>query len=64
MFDNWKIKDLKKALCLVPPHICTEASGQITNKNIRSYAKTGVNYVSTSYMIKNSKWIDFSLDVV
>ncbi len=62
MFDNWSSKDLKKALVLVPGKIKTEASGQINLKNIKSYADTGVNYISTSYMFKNSKWVDFSLE--
>lgn len=61
MFDNWKVKDLKKALKLVPKHIHTEASGQISLENIKEYAKTKINYISTGYMIKNAKWVDFSL---
>ena len=64
MFDNWKVKDLKKALKLVPKHIRTEASGQISLENIKEYAKTGINYISTGYMIKNAKWVDFSLNAV
>lgn len=61
MFDNWKVSDLKKAVKLVPTHILTEASGQISLKNIRAYAECGVNYISTSYMTKNARWVDFSL---
>lgn len=63
MFDNWEIEDLKKAIKLVPKNIKTEVSGMISLENIRSYALIGVDYISTSYMIKNSKWIDFSLEV-
>ena len=62
MFDNWEVKDLQDALKLVPKSILTEASGQITLENIVDYAKCGVNYISTSYMVKNAKWIDFSLN--
>lgn len=64
MFDNWGAGELKKALRLVPENILTEASGQITLKNIRVYAQTGVKYISTSYMIKNRRWIDFSLKAI
>ncbi len=64
MFDNWSIKNLRKAVKLVPSYIKTEASGSINKKNIRAYAESGVNYVSTSYMIRNAKWVDFSLDAV
>ncbi len=63
MLDNWKIKDLKNAIRLIPKKILTEASGLITLKNIREYALSGVNYISTSYMVKNARWMDFSLEV-
>ena len=64
MFDNWNAKDLKEALNLLPKTIQTEASGEITKENIKAYAECGVNYISTSYMVKNAKWIDFSLKAV
>ena len=63
MFDNWTVADLKRNISIVPKEIITEASGQISLENIREYAEVGVNYISTSYMIKNSHWIDFSLEV-
>ncbi len=62
MFDNWDIKDLKEAIKKVPNKIKTEISGQINPKTIKAYAKLGADYISTSYMFKNSKWIDFSLE--
>ena len=64
MFDNWSVKDLKIGLKLIPEGIFTEVSGQISKENIKDYAECGVNYISTSYMVKNSRWIDFSLDSV
>ena len=64
MFDNWNVKDLKEGLKLIPEGILTEVSGQISRENIRDYAECGVNYISTGYMIKNSKWIDFSLNAL
>lgn len=63
MFDNWSCEDLKKGLSLVPPNIKTEASGGITEDNIQAYAKTGVDYISTSLPVKNSRWVDFSLEL-
>ena len=64
MFDNWSVEDLKSGLKLVPKDILTEVSGQISKENIRDYAESGVHYISTSYMVKNSKWVDFSLNAV
>ena len=63
MFDNWNVKDLRDAVKLVPEKICTEASGLITPQNIKKYSLTGVNCISTSYMIKNARWMDFSLEL-
>lgn len=64
MFDNWTVEDLKIGCELVPKSIITEASGLINKENIKAYAKCGVSYISTSYMVKNSRWIDFSLNAV
>lgn len=64
MFDNWSVKDLKSGLKLVPEGILTEVSGQISKENIKDYAECGVNYISTSHMVKNSKWVDFSLNAL
>lgn len=61
MFDNWNVSELKRAVKLVPDDILTEASGQITPENIVEYANTGVRCISSSYMVKNAKWVDFSL---
>lgn len=62
MFDNWNVLDLKAALKLLPGGVQSEVSGQITKENITDYAELGVDFISTSYMIKNAKWIDFSLN--
>ena len=64
MFDNWDLSDLREALKLVPEKILTEASGGITIENIKAFAESGVNYISTGYMIKNAKWVDFSLNAI
>ena len=64
MFDNWSVEDLKAGLKLIPEGVLTEVSGQISKENIKNYAQTGVNYISASYMIKNSRWIDFSLNAI
>ena len=64
MFDNWSVLELEEAVKLVPSDILTEASGQITPENIVKYANTGVKYISSSYMVKNAKWVDFSLSAI
>lgn len=41
-----------------------EASGNITLNNIRAVAQTGVDYISTSAPITQSKWLDLSMRIV
>lgn len=42
-------------------HILLEASGNISLKTIESYAKSGVDAVSTGALTHQSKWIDLSM---
>jgi nicotinate-nucleotide pyrophosphorylase (carboxylating) len=41
-----------------------EASGNITLDNIRAVAQTGVDYISTSAPITQSKWLDLSMRIL
>ncbi|WP_009630890.1 carboxylating nicotinate-nucleotide diphosphorylase [Synechocystis sp. PCC 7509] len=41
-----------------------EASGNITLDNIRAVALTGVDYISTSALITQSKWLDLSMRIL
>ncbi len=61
MLDNFTPKDLKAALQLIPQGIETEASGGITSETIRSYAKTGVQYISVGALTHSVKALDMSL---
>ena len=53
---------LKKALKIIPNKIETEASGNITPKNILEYAKTGVKRISLGYLTHSVKNFNFSLE--
>ena len=43
------------------PHILLEASGNISLETIISYAKTGVDAISSGSMIHQANWIDLSM---
>ena len=43
------------------PHILLEASGNITLENIKEYAKTGVDAISSGSLIHQANWIDLSI---
>lgn len=64
MLDNFTPDEIRKALEIIPASYETEASGGITEKTIRSYAETGVNYISVGALTHSVKGLDMSLKAV
>lgn len=64
MLDNFTPDEIRKALEIIPASYETEASGGITEKTIRSYAETGVNYISVGALTHSVKSLDMSLKAV
>jgi nicotinate-nucleotide pyrophosphorylase (carboxylating) len=64
MLDNFSIKDMKAALKLIKSNYETEASGGITEKTIREYAKTGVDFISVGALTHSIKSLDLSLKAI
>jgi len=60
MFDNRTPEEIKAWLPLVPEHIATEASGGITLDNLRSYAESGVEWISLGFLTHSVKALDIS----
>ena len=61
MLDNFSPAELKKALEIIPETYETEASGGIDISNIRAYAETGVNFISSGALTHSVKSLDLSL---
>ncbi len=61
MLDNFTPALLSEALKLIPAQYETEASGGITIDTIRSYAETGVQYISVGALTHSVKSLDLSL---
>jgi nicotinate-nucleotide pyrophosphorylase (carboxylating) len=61
MLDNFSPEELKAALARIPAGIETEASGGITSETIRSYAETGVQFISVGALTHSVKALDMSL---
>jgi nicotinate-nucleotide pyrophosphorylase (carboxylating) len=61
LIDNFSVAELKKAVQLVDKKIETEASGGITIDNLREYAFTGVDYISSGALTHSYKSLDLSL---
>jgi nicotinate-nucleotide pyrophosphorylase (carboxylating) len=61
MFDNFTPENVKKAVEIVNGKLTTEASGGINLETIRSYALSGVNYISVGALTHSVKSLDLSL---
>lgn len=64
MCDNMtpeQIKDVVKYRDEKYPHILLEASGNINLETIQTYAKTGVDAISSGSIIHQATWLDFSM---
>ncbi len=64
MCDNMtpsQIKDIVSYRDVNYPHILLEASGNISLDTIESYAKSGVDAISSGSLIHQANWIDLSM---
>lgn len=61
LLDNFSPSDMKEAVKLINGKVQTEASGGITKETIRSYAETGVDYISVGALTHSVKSLDLSL---
>jgi len=57
------IKNLKKGVKIAKKYYETEASGNISLKNIKSVAKTGVNRVSVGGITHSVPAVDLKLEI-
>lgn len=64
MFDNFEIPILREAVLHVGDRVETEASGGITLQNVRRYALTGVDFVSSGALTHSASHLDLSLKIV
>lgn len=66
MLDNMAVEMMREAVQLIRRHnerVKIEASGNITLDTIRAVAQTGVDYISSSAPITQSKWLDLSMRI-
>lgn len=63
MMDNFEIPILREAVAMVNKRFETEASGGITLHNVRAYAETGVDYVSSGALTHSAGTLDMSLKI-
>ncbi|MBC2122667.1 carboxylating nicotinate-nucleotide diphosphorylase [Listeria marthii] len=62
MFDNRTPEEIAQLVKLVPAHITTEISGNITLDNINSYKGSGANYISLGSLTHSVRALDISFN--
>lgn len=66
MLDNMSLELMREAAQIIRQHnsrVKIEASGNINLETIRAVAETGVDYISSSAPITQSKWLDLSMRI-
>jgi len=61
LLDNMSVEDIRRAVALVHGRALVEASGNITEANIREIAATGVDIISLGTLTKDVEAVDLSL---
>ena len=64
MMDNFEIPILREAVDLVGGRFETEASGGITLHNVRAFAETGVDFLSSGALTHSAGTLDLSLKIM
>lgn len=64
MLDNFTPERIKAVLPFIPKSFQVEASGGITLETIRSFAETGVDFISVGALTHSFKSLDMSLKAV
>lgn len=63
MLDNMNIEDMRDAVKLCSGKILTEASGNISLKNVRDVAETGVDFISVGELTHSVEALDISMKI-
>lgn len=64
MLDNYSVHDTELAVKLINGRVEVESSGGITEVNIASYAKCGVDFISVGALTHHVKSLDLSLKAI
>jgi len=66
LMDNMKVEDVRKAIEIcsrLPRRVPLECSGGINLENVRSYAETGIDFISVGALTHSSTAVDMSMRV-
>lgn len=63
LFDNMNLKNLKAGVKIARKYYATEASGNISLKNVKKVASTGVNRISIGSITHSAPAVDLKLEM-
>ena len=63
LLDNMNIKDLRNSIKIAKKYYETEASGNVSLKNVKAIASTGVNRISVGSITHSAPAVDFKLEI-
>lgn len=61
MLDNFSIEKMRAAVELNAGRVLLEISGNVTDQTLRSYAETGIDYISVGALTKHLHALDLSM---
>ncbi len=64
MLDNFKIRQLARAVKIIraeKPKVKIEVSGGVNLRNVKSIAKTGVDFISVGALTHSAQAVDLSM---
>lgn len=61
MLDNFSIEQMREAVAMSNNRSLLEVSGNVTDETLRTFAETGVNYISVGALTKHVRALDLSM---
>lgn len=61
MLDNFSVQQMREAVNLNQRRALLEVSGNVTDQTLRSFAETGVDYISVGALTKHVRALDLSM---
>lgn len=61
MLDNFSVDKMREAVALTAGRALLEFSGNVTNETLRTFAETGVDYISVGALTKHVRALDLSM---
>ena len=61
MLDNFSVEQMREAVRLTNGRALLEVSGNVTDETLRTFAETGVDYISVGALTKHVRALDLSM---